>query len=90
MMNNHLDFAGLLETVDYTDGEYLSINHQPTGGEFKAQVIPFNESVEALALALAEGNNLWFGVNPVRGGIAGRGKESDVTRLAEVWCDLAI
>jgi hypothetical protein len=89
-MNNELDFAGLLETLRHAEGEYLSINHQPAGGVFQSQVVPFGEDVPARAQALADGNNLWFGINPVRGGIAGRGTEADVTRLAAVWADLDI
>jgi AAA domain len=88
--SQHLDFAGLLETLALTAGEYLSINHQPAGGAFQSQIVPFGEDVPARAQALADGNNLWFGINPVRGGIAGRGTEADVTRLAAVWADLDI
>jgi P4 family phage/plasmid primase-like protien len=85
------DFAFLLETLRYEDGEHLSLNHQEPGGQFRSAVIAYSGDVESRALV--DGANCWFGVNPTRPrgeGEKGRGTAEDVTRLAAIWCDLDV
>lgn len=85
-----MSFTDLLEMLAYTEGEYLSLNHQPPGGQFLSQVVEFDDTVQTRALSLAEGKNVWFGVNPVSNRLAGRGSAKDVTRWAAIWCDLDV
>ena len=48
-------FGDLLELLSYADGEYLSINHQPRGGNFTSRVAPYAAGLAANVLAAAEG-----------------------------------
>lgn len=86
-------FGDLLELLSYADGEYLSINHQPRGGNFTSRVAPYAAGLAANVLAAAEGvaADVWVGVNPTTERVGGgRGGASDVTRLAAIWCDLDV
>ncbi|ARQ95510.1 DNA polymerase/primase [Mycobacterium phage Shandong1] len=86
----------LLETLGYADGEYVSLNYQAPGGPFSSTVVEYvedSDSLQGLALSLANGRNVWFGVNPTRPrgeDEKGRGTAEDVTRLAAIWCDLDV
>ncbi|ASR86348.1 DNA primase/helicase [Mycobacterium phage Amohnition] len=85
----------LLETLGYTDGEHVSLNYQRPGGPFSSTIVEYAEDSDALqglAMSLANGANVWFGVNPTRprGDEKGRGTAEDVTRLAAIWCDLDV
>lgn len=85
-----MSFAELLDLLAYSEGEHLSLNYQPPGGQFLSQVVAFDETVQTRALSLADGNNVWFGVNPIGERLAGRGGANDVTRWAAIWCDLDV
>ncbi|QTF82066.1 DNA primase/helicase [Mycobacterium phage Fefferhead] len=90
----------LLDLLGYADGEHVSLNYQAPGGPFSSTVVEFAEdsdSLQGLAMSLANGRNVWFGVNPTRprpvdneGKQKGRGTAEDVTRLAAIWCDLDV
>ncbi|ASR87241.1 DNA primase/helicase [Mycobacterium phage LastHope] len=90
----------LLELLGYVDGEHVSLNYQAPGGAFSSTVVEYAEdsdSLQGLAMSLANGRNCWFGVNPTRprpvdedGKQKGRGGADDVTRLAAIWCDLDV
>ncbi|ALF01436.1 DNA primase/helicase [Mycobacterium phage LilPharaoh] len=89
--------SDLLELLGYEPGEYLSLNYQRPGGKFCSEVVEYGPDVEAKAMALADGANAWFGVNPTKrrpvdenGNAKGRGSADDVTRLAAIWCDLDV
>ncbi len=87
-----LDFAGLLDVLGYTAGEFVSLGYQKPGGKFRTAVLAPADAVSAVAEASAAAN-MYFGVNPVAGPPrrdAGRGKEADVTRLAALVCDLDV
>lgn len=85
-----MSLTDLLDTLGYTEGEHLSLNYQPPGGQFLSQVVAFDETVQTRALSLADGQNVWFGVNPIGEREAGRGGANDVTRWAAIWCDLDV
>lgn len=83
-------FADLLESLNYSDGEYVSLNYQPPNGVFASRVVPYRPGEMS---AVVDGANCWFGVNPTRRRSAdegGRGGADDVTRLAAIWCDLDV
>ncbi|AOT25085.1 DNA primase/helicase [Mycobacterium phage TreyKay] len=90
----------LLELLGYADGEHVSLNYQAPGGPFSSTVVEYQEdsdSLQGLAMSLANGRNCWFGVNPTLprpvdadGKQKGRGGADDVTRLAAIWCDLDV
>ncbi|QNJ58289.1 DNA primase/polymerase [Mycobacterium phage Ellie] len=90
----------LLDLLGYADGEHVSLNYQAPGGPFSSTVVEFvedSDSLQGLAMSLANGRNVWFGVNPTRprpvddeGKQKGRGTAEDVTRLAAIWCDLDV
>lgn len=88
-------FAELLETLNYSNGEHISINWQaPAAGPddnppFRTQVVEHQAAAE-LAASKAPHSNVWFGVNPVTPTATGRGTASQVTRLAAVWADLDV
>jgi hypothetical protein len=68
--------------------------HQPPGGQFAANVIPYDLGEVGAAFVETAGQNQWFSVNPVDGALAAtpgrRGGSCDVTRLAAVWVDLDV
>ena len=87
-----LDFAALLGTLGFTADEFVSLGYQKPGGAFRTAVLAPADAVGAVAEASTTAD-MYFGVNPVAGPPrkdAGRGKESDVTRLAALWCDLDV
>jgi hypothetical protein len=85
-----LSFDGPLGVLGCREGEHLSICHRPVGGEFVSRVVAYTPGLDVAAQAGAA--CVWFGVNPVRDGVAEgrRGTSDDVTRLAAVWCDLDV
>ncbi|MGH3954461.1 MAG: DNA primase family protein [Mycobacterium sp.] len=85
-----MSFTDLLDTLGYDEGEHLSLNYQPPGGQFLSQVVAFDQTVQTRALSLADGQNVWFGVNPIGERLSGRGGANDVTRWAAIWCDLDV
>lgn len=76
-------------TALHHDHEHVSICHQPPGGTFRATVVPATQAANTIS-ALPESVNIWFGVNPVHPGTAGRGTLNDVTRWAGIWADLDV
>ena len=88
-----VDFtAMLLDTLRFTDGEFVSLAYEDTAGVFHTAVLPPADAIEAAA-KLPHCANAYFGVNPVTGPArthSGRGKEADVTRLTALWCDLDV
>src|SRR5262245_47958896 len=86
-----MNFTELLDLLGYAPGERLSLNCQAAGGgQFTSRVLDYDGPIESRALALSDGNNVWFGVNPISPRESGRGGADDVTRLAAVWCDLDV
>lgn len=84
-----VDFTALLETLGFTDDEFVAIGHDADGG-WRTAVIPPVAAPHYVA-KLPETANTYFGVNPTKGPVredATRGKAVDVTRLAALWCDL--
>jgi len=85
------DFAELLETLGFTGDEFISIGHEHRGAWRTAVMAPTDAA--GYVAKLPEGANIFFGVNPVTGPAranAGRGAETDVTRLAALWADLDV
>jgi hypothetical protein len=87
-----LTFGELIETLGFTDGEFVSICHQPVHGSFSSSVVKANSACAQVA-SLPERSCTWFSVNPVEGPERhgrGRGRERDVTRWAALYLDLDI
>ena len=88
-----LDFTALLlDTLGFTDDEFVSLGYEDTDGVFHTAVMSPTDAVVA-ADKLPRTANVFFGVNPVRGPArknSGRGKEADITRLAALPVDLDI
>ena len=81
----------LLDTLGYTDSEFVSIGHD-ADGEFSTAVMPPTEA-PAYVDGLPGTANVYFGVNPTKGPArrrAGRGTETAVTRLAALFADLDV
>jgi hypothetical protein len=86
-----LDFKSLLcDVLAFTDDEFVALGYQKPGGRFYTAVQEPAAAVTAVDGASTSAN-LYFGINPVRGPArtdAGRGRETDVTRLAVLPADL--
>jgi hypothetical protein len=81
----------LLDTLGFTDSEFVSICHDADGQFVTAVRRPADAA--AIIAALPERANIYFGVNPIRGPVrdrAGRGTAADVTRLSALWADLDV
>ncbi|OBH55468.1 AAA family ATPase [Mycobacterium sp. E2479] len=76
----------LTEVLGYAPGEHISLNHQPNGGEFSSQIAPVADIGRRLA-ELPRNVNVWFGVNPIRANVTGRGGARDITRLAALYAE---
>jgi hypothetical protein len=87
-----VDFtAHLFDTLAYTADEFVSIGHD-ADGEF-VTAVRRTADAPAFVATLPATANIFYSVNPTRGPIrdrAGRGKMTDVTRLAALWSDLDI
>lgn len=84
-----LDFAALLNMLGFTEGEFVALGWEKPDGFRTAVMTPSDAAAAAGETPAAV--DLYFGVNPVRGPArrnAGRGTETDVTRLAALWADL--
>ena len=67
-----VDFtAMLLDTLRFTDGEFVSLAYEDTAGVFHTAVLPPADAIESAA-KLPHGANAYFGVNPVTGPAQGR------------------
>jgi hypothetical protein len=87
-----ITFAELRETLGFTDGEFVSICHQPVDGSFSSSVVKANNAC-AQVQSLPERSCTWFSINPVEGPERhrrGRGRERDVTRWAALYLDCDI
>ena len=85
-----LDFAAVLDTLGFTNDEFVVLFYEDADGIKHTAVLPLAEAIPAAA-HLPDTVNAFFGVSPVSGPRrenAGRGKEEDVTRLAALVCDL--
>lgn len=67
-------------------GEHVSLCTMPPGGTFHAAVIPTGH----VPGTLPQDRNVWFGINPVRPDVIGRGRAADVTRWAGLYADLDV
>lgn len=83
---NLLTLPELLDILDYTPGERVTINTQGSAGRFTSRVA----RVDEITAEQPQDVNVWFGICPVRPGTAGRGKAEDVTRLPALWADLDV
>src|SRR4051794_8949827 len=88
--DHRLDFRGVLDALGYRPGEYVSVNHQPPGGEFRAVLVPVEEAVDQPARW--PGENVWWSVNPVRGDVVPgcRGTVEQVTRWVALYVDIDV
>ncbi|HTY35128.1 phage/plasmid primase, P4 family [Mycobacterium sp.] len=88
-----VDFTALLLGVlGHGDGEFTSLGYEDADGTFHTAVYPPADAPGTVDQLPATANT-YFGVCTVRGPArrnAGRGKETDVTRLTGLWCDLDV
>lgn len=90
-----LDFAELLTILSFSDDEYIAVCHKTgndKGAYFHTQVC---RAVEAphVVTTIPDDADIWFSVNPTSGPArknGGRGKATDVTRLAALYADLDV
>ena len=94
MTGPDLDFAGLLQLLGFSVGEFVSIGHEDTtkGTPWRTAVM---DPIDAPAYvdALADTADVFYGVCPTKGPArdrAGRGTEEDATRLSALWADLDV
>jgi hypothetical protein len=93
-MSDHdvVDFTALLlDTLGFTDDEFVSIGHD-ADGQFRTAV-GTPAGAGNFVSALPDGANVYFGVNPVCGPARqgkGRGTAEDVTRLGALYADLDV
>jgi hypothetical protein len=85
-----IPFADLM--LSFSDGEFVSICHQPVGGAFTSSVV---KAIDACAQvqSLPERSCIWFSINAIDGPerhLQGRGRERDVTRWAALYLDIDI
>jgi len=89
-LSRTLDLAELLDVLNYTPDEFVSLCVKPKSGRFSAIVVATTDAMKASA-TLDPNADQYFGVNPVAAPArkrAGRGKTEDVTRLASLVADL--
>lgn len=88
-----IDFrALLLGTLGHRDDEFVSIGREISSESWHTVVTTPDDAVSGVPQIPAH-VNVYFGVNPVRAPVradAGRGTETDVTRLAAIPVDLDI
>lgn len=80
-----LSLPELLDSLAFSEHEHVSVCTQPSGGRFTARVTPLPALPD-----IGDDTDTWFGINPVAADALGRGKASDVTRLAALWADLDV
>ena len=87
-----VDVADILDILDYTPGEFVSLGYDDASGQFHTAVMTPADAVAAAA-KLPATSNCYFGVNPITGPArknAGRGTADTVTRLSALFCDLDV
>ena len=84
---DNLQLGDLLDLLNYTEHERVSISEHPRGQQFRT--VGILDPTAAAARPTGD-HSLYFGVNPVADGTAGRGAAADVTRLAALWTDLDV
>jgi hypothetical protein len=90
--NGRITFAELREMLGFTDGEFMSVCHQPVDGSFSSSVIKANNAC-AQVQSLPERSCTWFSINPVEGPERhgrGRGREREATRWTALYLDCDI
>jgi hypothetical protein len=88
-----LDFAGLLQLLGFTVGEFVSIGHEIVGKSPWHTAVMDPDDAPAYVAGLDDAADIYFGVCPTRGPArdgAGRGTEAAVTRLSALWADLDV
>ena len=87
-----LAFVDLLDALNFTAGEFVSLGYEAADGSWHTAVMTPADAIVA-ALTLPHDAEVYHGVNPVKGPArknAGRGKEADVTRMSGLWCDIDV
>jgi P4 family phage/plasmid primase-like protien len=89
-----VDFTELLlGTLGHAQGEFTSLLYFNPGSDIPHAAVMDPGDAVAAAAKLPADADCYFGVNPVAGPTrkgGGKGKESDVTRLAALFCDLDV
>ncbi|MEP7194597.1 MAG: phage/plasmid primase, P4 family [Actinomycetota bacterium] len=85
-MNSLLQLPDVLELLNFTPAEHVSICHQHPGNRFTAHTT----AADHASISGLDDANVWFGVNPITPEAGGRGTADQVTRLAALWADLDI
>jgi hypothetical protein len=81
----NLDLAGLLDRLGFADDERVSICSKPIGGSFTAELTTVSSVGD-----LPQDRDVWFGINPIRADVKGRGEVEDVTRFSTLCADLDV
>jgi hypothetical protein len=91
-MVNGISFADLLDTLTYTDSDFVSVLYWVAGSDIPHAAIGLPSRAPTYVDSLPPTVNAFFGVNAVRGPArrGERGKEADVIRLNALVCDLDI
>jgi hypothetical protein len=89
MATESATFPELLDLLGFIEEERVSVCHQPVGGRFTVTVVSPADAGTVIE-EVTEDANIWFGVNPIRSDVTGRGAEIEVTRLACLHSDLDI
>lgn len=88
-----VDFTALLLGIlGHTDGEFTALGYEDTNGDFHTAVVAPADAPAILDKIPATANT-FFSVNTVTGPPrrnSGRGKETDVNRLAGLWSDIDV
>lgn len=79
-------FATLTEAI-FVRGEHTSLNVEKPGTPFRSFPGPAEKVGHGI---LPKDSHVWFGINPIRQGVDGRGKAADVTRWATIPADLDV
>jgi P4 family phage/plasmid primase-like protien len=89
MATESATFPELLDLLGFIEEERVSVCHQPVGGRFTVTIVSPADAGTVIE-EVTEDANIWFGVNPIRSDVTGRGAEIEVTRLACLHSDLDI
>ena len=87
--NDAPSIADAIDAIGYAENESLSINTKGADGIFRSSVLPLGRAI-ASASSQPDDTNVWWGVNPVRPDVTGRGTEADITRFADAVADIDI